>query len=225
MLPKQTRRNHREVTRPVYFGLRGTRSESGKILVDEPYFVDLNELTRHVLISGSTGVGKTRVAQIIAESSALNLPTVIIDLLGDFTGMIQENPQASKERQFKLPNGRSYSPVIYTLDDTGIKFGTNLLRKPNVSGEFLIPCADEVATILSDLIGDLRFRDTFREIIVNEWRNDQQLNFDTFLEKTRTAAREKRTSIKLDRLAQFRILISKESFQCRRDSVGQADHI
>jgi energy-coupling factor transporter ATP-binding protein EcfA2 len=191
-------------------GLVATRTGNATLSTTEPYLVDVDDLRNMTLISGATGSGKTRVAQILAEGSSLYAPVIIIDPVGEFTGFIHPNKDATKERQFKLPNGASYKPVIYTLDDEGIEFSANLLLRPDVPETFLNGAAEEVATILTDLVGDVRFRDIFRESLLESWDASRQLNCETFIEECMRKSEGLKTSVKLERLLQYKMLMSGE---------------
>ena len=204
----------RRFKKPVYLGLVAVKGGDGFRITDTPFMIELDELTKHCLISGATGSGKTRIAQIIAETSSLHVPTIIIDPVGELTGLIKENRDAAKEREFKLDRGFAYSfAKIYTLDDTGIRFGANLLKKPEASGEFLVANADETALILSELAGDLRFRDIFRDVLLGFWRAGETPGFQEFMDAVRSKARDRRIVAKLDRLIPYRILMSGEGFR------------
>lgn len=66
-----------------------------KILIgkagDQEVILEPSLLNRHGLIAGSTGTGKTVTLKVIAESLAdLGVPTVIADIKGDLTGMLEE---------------------------------------------------------------------------------------------------------------------------------------
>ena len=115
-------------------GLLATAQEEALEETVYPFIFDLSALTRHVLITGTSGSGKTRVGQLITEGAFPTVPVVILDPMGEFTGLIQENPNIGKEPQFKIPKGCSFTPTIYTLDDEGLKFEANLLKKPTSQG-------------------------------------------------------------------------------------------
>lgn len=59
-----------------------------------------SQMNRHGLIAGATGTGKTVTLKVIAESlSELGVPTVIADIKGDLTGMIEPgNQEGIQER-------------------------------------------------------------------------------------------------------------------------------
>jgi hypothetical protein len=64
--------------------------------------------------------------------------------------------------------------------------------------------------ILSDLVGDVRFRDIFREELLQSWREDDPLNCEDFIEACRRKTEGLKTSVKLERLLQYKILMSGE---------------
>jgi energy-coupling factor transporter ATP-binding protein EcfA2 len=212
-LPRKigSRLTQRPLKKPIYMGFIATRSESRHQPSKEPYLIDLDDLREMTLVSGATGSGKTRVAQIIAEGASLYAPVIVIDPVGEFTGLIHTNMDASKERQFKLPNGISYEPEIYTLDDEGNQFSANLLLKPNIPEEFLATSADEASLILTDLVGDIRFRDIFRETVLENWRQEKHISCEEFVEACKRKAQGLKTSVKLERLLQFKMLMSGEA--------------
>ncbi len=196
---------------PIYLGLVAIAREDHLQTASWPFVFDLNALTRHVLITGTSGSGKTRVGQLITEAASLHVPVVILDPVGEFTGLIYPNPDAGKEREFRLGRGRGYSPIIYTLEEDGVQFQANLLKKPMVTGDRLVSQAEDIALILSELAGDLRFRDTFREVLLDGWKKGD-FTFEEFMAMCRTNAAQKRTAIKLDRLTPYKPLMSPSNF-------------
>jgi hypothetical protein len=200
----------RPLKRPIYVGLFAADTDNGQEATKNPYLFDVDDLKGMVLISGGTGSGKTRAAQIIVEGAYPYVPIIIIDPMGEFTGLIHPNQKAAKEPLFNLPGGRAFQPEIYTLDDQAIQFKANLLLKPQVPEDLLIPTAQEVANILSHLMGEERFRDVFREVLLEKWREPQPISVETFLDTCRPRLRGMKTSIKLDRLLDFKMLMSGE---------------
>ena len=197
---------------PIYLGLVAiAREDHLQSLPSSPFVFDLHALTRHVLITGSSGSGKTRVGQLITEAASLHVPVVILDPVGEFTGLIHPNPDAKKEPEFRLEKGRAYSPVIYTLENNGVQFQANILKKPLVEGDRLVSQAEDIALILSELAGDLRFRDIFREVLLDGWKSGD-LTFEEFMALCRSKAAQKRTAIKLDRLTPYKPLMSSSNF-------------
>jgi len=59
--------------------------------------IPLNTLNRHGLIAGATGTGKTKTLQILAEElSKKGVPTLIMDIKGDLSGIAASSQRASK---------------------------------------------------------------------------------------------------------------------------------
>ncbi len=200
-------------TRPIFFGFLAYQHEEKFELTNYPFIIDIDDLCRHTLITGSTGGGKTRVAQIIVESTSLYVPTIVIDPVGELTGMIKSNEAVSKEKEYGLPRGVAYDfAKIYTLDDKGIKFEVNILEKPDVPDERLVEVADHTSLSLCELIDESRLREDFRNVILNAWRNNIDLDFDSFIEAARERSGEKRIGEKLERLYSYRYLMTKSSF-------------
>lgn len=80
--------------------------------------VPLKTFNRHGLIAGATGTGKTKTLQIIAEQlSSASVPTVLMDVKGDLSGIAVPSPGHPKieERHKKIgiPFTASGSPVEF----------------------------------------------------------------------------------------------------------------
>lgn len=201
------------IKKPVYFGYIQVRSGKGFEDTKQLFMIDLNELRKHCLITGATGSGKTRIAQLIAETSCLHIPTLIIDPMGEFTGMIKENRETREFKRFKLRKPIAYKfAKIFTLDDIGIKFKANLLKNPGLEGDTLIADADQTALVLSELIEDVRLRDDIRETLLEAWREGRDLSYEGFIENLKARAERRRIAVKIDRLAQFKPLMEETYF-------------
>ena len=88
----------------------GNVMQDGKPLAELPVRVPLGVMNRHGLIAGSTGTGKTRTLQVLAEGCSRNgIPVFLADVKGDLAGMAKpgENNDriaarvASVKREFK----------------------------------------------------------------------------------------------------------------------------
>jgi hypothetical protein len=197
----------RPFSKPVYFGLIGVMQEEGLQDSSTPFMLEEDDLAGHVLITGITGCGKTRVGQIIAETTSLHVPTIILDPVGEFTGLIKPNANPKHEAGFDLPPPRSCPwAKIYTLDSVGIKLQANILAKPEYGDEKLQ--AEERARVLMKLAGDKRFLENFREILLEFWTQGRELDFETFLESARRRTSQK-LAPKLDGLYNYKQLMSK----------------
>ncbi|MGP8128673.1 MAG: ATP-binding protein [Candidatus Bathyarchaeia archaeon] len=207
----QSKIDYGAIKQPVYMGLIATPTQNGLEETGYPFIFDASALSRHVLITGTSGSGKTRVGQLITEAISPDTPVVVLDPMGEFTGLIEANPNVGKETQFKIPKGCSYSPTIYTLDDEGLKFEANLLKRPNVKEDRLVSEADQVSLVLCELINEDRLRDVFRNVILQGWKRGD-LAFETFLATCRNEAAQRKISVKLDRLAPYKSLMSPSAF-------------
>src|SRR5688572_29420821 len=64
---------------------------NGQIIADAKVNLSLSMMTRHGLVTGATGSGKTRTLQLIAEQlSAAGVPVFMPDMKGDLSGIAKE---------------------------------------------------------------------------------------------------------------------------------------
>ena len=60
-------------------------------ILNTPIKIPLKSLTRHGLIAGATGTGKTKSLQVLAEQLSNNgIPSLVMDLKGDLSGLAME---------------------------------------------------------------------------------------------------------------------------------------
>ena len=89
----------------------------GEILAEAKVNLSLRMMTRHGLVTGATGSGKTRTLQLIAEQlSAAGVPVFMPDMKGDLSGMAREagtNPKI-EERADAL--GIRYHPSGFPVE-------------------------------------------------------------------------------------------------------------
>lgn len=96
---------------------------NGECDTDTLIRLPLKTLNRHGLIAGSTGSGKTKTLQILAEQfSANSIPVLLMDVKGDLSGIAAPSPGHIKidERHVKIgiPFEKGTSPVEFlTLSD------------------------------------------------------------------------------------------------------------
>lgn len=90
---------------------------NGEIIADARVSLSLSMMTRHGLVTGATGSGKTRTLQLIAEQlSAAGVPVFMPDMKGDLSGIAKEassNPRI-EERANAL--GIRYRPAAFPVE-------------------------------------------------------------------------------------------------------------
>jgi DNA helicase HerA-like ATPase len=95
----------------------GNVIKDGKPQADLPVRVPLGLMNRHGLIAGSTGTGKTRTLQLLAEGCSRNgVPVFLADVKGDLAGMAR--PGVSNERiaeRVKSVN-REFKPEAFPVE-------------------------------------------------------------------------------------------------------------
>lgn len=75
----------------------GAAMESGRAHPQVPVSLPLSMLTRHGLICGATGTGKTITLQVLAEQlSAQGVPVFLADIKGDLSGLAQAAEPSTK---------------------------------------------------------------------------------------------------------------------------------
>ncbi len=132
------------------YAFSGTALELGSVVLDgaahpdERIRVPLGMLTRHGLIAGATGTGKTKTLQVLTEQlSAAGVPVVVADIKGDLSGLSQPGTSNDKITQRSADTGDEWVPTafpveFYALGAVGIgvplratmtSFGPTLLSK------------------------------------------------------------------------------------------------
>src|SRR6478609_5772087 len=115
----------------------------GEIIADAKVNLPLRMMTRHGLVTGATGSGKTRTLQLIAEHlSAAGVPVFMPDMKGDISGISKEGVVNDKITERATALGIKYTPTgfpteIYSLSGklgaqmraTVTEFGPILLSK------------------------------------------------------------------------------------------------
>ena len=85
--------------------LLGGAMLDGECIKEHFVRIPLSTLNRHGLIAGANGTGKTKTLQIIAEQlSAKGVPSIVMDVKGDLSGLAQPSPGHPKidERHEKI---------------------------------------------------------------------------------------------------------------------------
>lgn len=156
--------------------------------------IPLEMMNRHGLIAGSTGSGKTKTLQILAEQlSTQGIPVLLMDVKGDLSGIAAESPGHPKidERhaQIGIPFQAGTSPIEFLSisDEKGVRlratvseFGPVLFSKildltTTQSGILAIVfkyCDDEKIPLL-----DLKDLKKVLQFITNEGKKAFQLEY------------------------------------------------
>ncbi|MFZ2492658.1 MAG: helicase HerA-like domain-containing protein [Thermoanaerobaculia bacterium] len=82
-----------------------------------PVRIPLAMMNRHGLIAGSTGTGKTRTLQLMAEGlSANGVPVFLADVKGDLAGMARPGVLNDKIKKRVEGVGRTFQPVPFPVE-------------------------------------------------------------------------------------------------------------
>lgn len=109
-----------------------------------PVRVPLSSLTKHGLVAGATGTGKTKTLQVMAEQlSAQGVPVFLADIKGDLSGIATPGEGGEKIAERAATVGQDWQPTAYPTEilslggqGTGVpirttvtSFGPTLLSK------------------------------------------------------------------------------------------------
>ncbi|MEK6782524.1 MAG: helicase HerA-like domain-containing protein [Bacteroidota bacterium] len=115
----------------------------GEVIAEAKVNLPLRMMTRHGLVTGATGSGKTRTLQLLAEQlSAAGVPVFMPDIKGDISGMAKEamtnDKLTERAKALSIPFAPTGFPVeLYSLSGklgaqmraTVTEFGPVLLSK------------------------------------------------------------------------------------------------
>jgi DNA helicase HerA-like ATPase len=96
----------------------GSPMHDGELLNDARVQVALSMLTRHGLIAGATGTGKTRTLQLMAgQLSRAGVPVFIADIKGDLTGLAAPGDATNPKLQERLASlGWTFQPSGHPVE-------------------------------------------------------------------------------------------------------------
>ncbi len=91
--------------------LIGAAIFNGETISALPIKLPLKTFNRHGLIAGATGSGKTKTLQVLAENlSALGIPSLLMDIKGDLSGIAEPGVSSSKIEARSLSIGIPFLP-------------------------------------------------------------------------------------------------------------------
>jgi DNA helicase HerA-like ATPase len=89
----------------------------GKPAAELPIRVPLRMMNRHGMIAGSTGTGKTRTLQLMAESlSRAGIPVFLADVKGDLAGMCLPGEASARLMDRAASVGRTHTPEAFPVE-------------------------------------------------------------------------------------------------------------
>jgi uncharacterized protein len=95
----------------------GALLSGGQPLPDVPVRVPLGMLSRHGLVAGATGTGKTKTLQVMAEQlSAQGVPVFLADIKGDLSGVSQPGQPSDKLTARTRSIGQQWQPAGYPAE-------------------------------------------------------------------------------------------------------------
>src|SRR5688572_18675503 len=95
----------------------GAAMRDGAVQPDLPVRIPLSMMNRHGLIAGSTGTGKTRTVQLLAEGlSRAGVPTFLADVKGDMSGMARPGVVNDKVLSRMKGMNREFKPEAFPCE-------------------------------------------------------------------------------------------------------------
>ncbi|MGZ8797954.1 MAG: helicase HerA-like domain-containing protein [Thermoanaerobaculia bacterium] len=105
------------------FGFQAPAIDIGNVIRDNqpqgdlPVRIPLAMMNRHGLIAGSTGTGKTRTLQLLAEGLSANaVPVFLADVKGDLAGMVKPGVENEKIKARMGSVGRTFTPQAFPVE-------------------------------------------------------------------------------------------------------------
>ena len=89
----------------------------GQPHADTPVRVPLASLTKHGLVAGATGTGKTKSLQLMAEQlSAAGVPVFLADIKGDLSGIASPGEGSDKLTSRTASIGQDWQPTAFPTE-------------------------------------------------------------------------------------------------------------
>src|SRR5215208_3103480 len=89
----------------------------GSPAAELPVRIPLRMMNRHGMIAGSTGTGKTRTLQLLAEQlSKSGVPVFLADVKGDLAGMCLPGQASESLQKRATAVGRTHTPEAFPVE-------------------------------------------------------------------------------------------------------------
>ncbi len=126
-----------------------------QILAETKVNLSLRMMTRHGLVTGATGSGKTRTLQLMAEQlSAAGVPVFMPDMKGDLSGVAQEAALNDKISERAKALGMTYQPSGFPLEIYSLsgKLGAQMRATVTEFGPVLLSKVLELNDVQSSVL-------------------------------------------------------------------------
>jgi hypothetical protein len=203
--------------------------EGGFRLSSVPAFFDIDaQGTRHTMITGGSGSGKSFAAYAVVEGMLLQgVPVIVFDATRSWTGFMlkcgeREMLRLYEDFYLKPEFARGFNTRVFPT------VSVNLLSCPeNSSSDFISALAEETSQIIRDICQLTPAERAFVEALIRErWRKGENLDylkivgavddFKAFLEESEEVrANVTVLKLKLGRLEGYRFLFEEGSFDIR----------
>jgi len=106
----------------------------GSPTADLPVRVPLRMMNRHGMIAGSTGTGKTRTLQLLAEGlSRAGVPVFLADVKGDLAGMCVAGEASDRLKARAAAVGRTFTPEAFPVEFFSLTGNRGIQMRATVS--------------------------------------------------------------------------------------------
>jgi DNA helicase HerA-like ATPase len=119
----------------------GHALHEGSVRAEHSVRIPLGMMNRHGLIAGSTGTGKTRTLQLLAEGCSRNgVPVFLADVKGDLAGLVRAGTANEKLTARAASVGKTYTPEAFPVEFFSLtgKNGTQLRATVSSFGPVLL---------------------------------------------------------------------------------------
>jgi DNA helicase HerA-like ATPase len=127
-----------------------------------PIRIPLRMMNRHGMIAGSTGTGKTRTLQLLAEGLSRNgVPVFLADVKGDLAGMCIPGEANEKLAKRAAAAGRTHTPEAFPVEFFSLTGNRGIQLRATVSsfGPVLLGKVLDLTDVQQSVRDDLQYCD------------------------------------------------------------------